>query len=302
MYKSCERVAERITEASGGRLVLKMHPGGGIVPAAKEFDGVDSRALDYGLSAFVYWMDKFPTAGMFTFTIGGLSPIEMYLWFATGEGNELAQRMVEGYNVVILPGQIGAPEIFLSSSKPVDSLADIKGLKIRTAGDDGVCFSEMGASVVFTPSGEIYENMQRGVIDAFQCSSPAVDWSMSLQEVADYIYLSPVRQPCEHNAYQINADAWAELPDDLKVLVKDMFMAEAWRYYGFITREDTVAVQQYKDYGCVVEPMAKDVEDEMVRQANILYEERAAEDPFYAEVLESWREYQKAIRAAYPRL
>jgi len=279
-----------------------MKPRGAIVPAAKEFDAVDARILDYGLSAFVYWMDKFPVAGMFTFTIGGLSPMEMYLWFATAGGNELAQRMVAGYNIVMLPGQIGTPEIFLSSTKPVNSVADLKGLKIRTAGDDGVCFSEMGAAVVFTPAPEIYENMQRGVIDAYQCSSPAVDWSISLQEVAKYIYLSGVRQPCEHNAYQINSDAWAELPDDLKVLVKDMFMAEAWTYYGFITLEDMVAVEQFRDYGVVAEPMAKEVEDEMVKQATKLYAERAAEDPFYAEVLKSWQDYQKAQRAAFARL
>jgi len=86
------------------------------------------------------------------------------------------------------------------------------------------------------------------------------------------------------------------------VLVKDMFMAEAWTYYGFITLEDMVAVEQFKGYGCVVEPMAKDIEDEMVRLGNKLYDERAAEDPFYAEVLESWREYQKAQRAAFARL
>jgi len=295
-------VSKRITEASGGRLVLKPHPGGAIVPGSKEFDGIDTGALDYSSTAFVYWMDKFPAAGMFTFTIGGLSPMEMYLWFVGGGGRELAQRMVSDYNVFLLPGAIGTPECFMGSSKPVNSLADIKGLKIRTAGDDGVCFTKMGAAVVFTPSPEIYENMQRGVIDAYQCSSPATDWSISLQEVADYVYLSGARQPCEHNPWLVNTDAWAALPDDLKLLVEDSVKSEAWNFYGEITFLDMEAVIKFQEYGTEIGPIPKDVEDEMARLGSELYDERAAEDAFYAEVLESWREYQSAIRDAFARL
>lgn len=297
------RWSERATQASAGRLVLKPQPAGGIVPATKEFDGVHGGSLDYALTAVTYWMDKFPAAGLFTFTIGGLSPVEQMLWHLQGGGNDLLQRMIKDYNVITVPGFIGSPEIFLSTTKPLKTLADVKGLKIRTAGDDGVCFTKMGASVVSMPPGEVYEGMKRGVIDAFQLSTPAVDYSMAMHEVVKNIYLSPVRQPSEYHAYLFNKDVWNnKLPADLKVLIQDAILAEAWQYYALITKLDRVAVEKYRAYGVTVAPIPKEIEDEMVKQAEALYAERSAKDAFYAEVLKSMRDFQKAVKEFFPRL
>lgn len=302
MYQGIVKMSEAVTAASGGRLVMKYHPAGAIAPAAEEFDAVHDGSLDYAMTAFTYWKDKFPAAGPFTFMVAGLSPIEKLAWYLTGGGKELADRMIVGYNVKLLPGVCATPEIFLSSSKPLETLDDIKGLKIRTAGDDGEIFSAMGAAVVFTPSGEVYEAMQRGVLDAFQLSSPAVDWTMATQEVADYIYLSGVRQPAEYHSFLFNTNSWAELPDDLKALVEQCCLAEAIRYYTWMMANDIEAVKKFKDYGTNIEPASKIIEDELVRQAEIFYDEKAAGDPFFAEVINSLREFQKIYREAWARL
>jgi TRAP-type mannitol/chloroaromatic compound transport system substrate-binding protein len=96
----------------------------------------------------------------------------------------------------------------------------------------------MGASVVMVPGGEIYESMQRGVIDAFQYTSPAGDVTMGFYEVIDYMYLSPVRQPCAGTMLAVNKDSWAELSPDLQAIVEHAFVGEAWHWYTIITRED----------------------------------------------------------------
>lgn len=302
MYQAIVRISEKVTEASGGRLVMKPNSAGAITTATKEFDGVHEGLLDYADSVSAYWMDKFPAAGPFTFTIGGLSPIEQFIWWSGGGGKELAERMIKGYDVKLLACACQTPEIFLWSNKPLKTVDDVKGLKIRTAGDDGTIFSRMGAAVVSMPSGEIYEGMQRGVIDAFQCSSPAVDYSIGLQEVGEYCYLSGVRQPQQLLLLMINTDRWAELPDDLKTLVEEECLAEGIRYYIWMTGLDIEGLQKIKDYGVVTEPASEEIVAEMVRQAEIFYDEKSAEDPFFAEVIKSQREFQKAYREAWERL
>jgi len=292
-----------VTLASGGRLVLKPQPAGGIVPATKEFDGIHGGSLDYAQTAFAYWKDKFPAAALFTFTVAGLSPVEQMLYHLQGGGKELAQKMVQDYNVILVPGWIGSAEIFLSTTKPLKSVADIKGLKIRTAGDDGVLFSRMGAAVVSMASGEVYEAMKRGVIDSFQLSSPAVDYSMAMHEVAKYIYISPVRQPSEYHAWLFNKNVWNnKLTNDLRALIEDEALAEAWRYYALITKMDTEALEKYKAYGCVVAPIPKDIEDEMVKQAETFYKEEAAKNPLFNEIYTSITTFQKKMREGFPRL
>jgi TRAP-type mannitol/chloroaromatic compound transport system substrate-binding protein len=160
----------------------------------------------------------------------------------------------------------------------------------------------MGAAVVFIPGGEVYEALQRGVIDACQLSSPAVDYSLGMNEVCDYIYLSGVRQPAEYHSFLFNTESWAALPDDLKVLVENCCLAEAIRYYMWMMEQDIEAVQKFKDYGCNVEPASQIIVDEIVRQAEIFYDEKAAEDPLYADVLESISNFQKNYRGAWARL
>jgi len=302
MYEGLADAANNIGRNSGGRLIWKVHPAGSIVEATKEFDGIDGGLIEVGLGAVAYWKDKWPAAGLFTFTVGGLSPMESMLWWNVGGGSELCHEMIADYDVMAFCGEITPPEVFLQSSEPLDTLNDIKGLKIRTGGDDGEIFAAMGASVVFMPSGEIYEGIQRGVIDAAQCSTPAIDWSMSLQEVCDYMYLSGVRQPADWSVITVKKSAFEALPDDLKGIVESEMNAVTPRFYGGLTQGDLEALVLFKDYGTNIAPASQVILDEMVSQAKTYYQKKSAGDPFSAKVLESIWGFQAQYREAWERL
>ncbi len=296
-----EDLVNRIKVASGGRLDITLHPTGAIVPSAQEFDGVDLGTLDFGNTAPSYQMDRWPAAGPFAFIVDGLTGMEYAAWLTVGGGAELAKQMYSETNVHLVEGWlVTPPEAFLQSTKPLQTVDDIKGLKIRTAGDDGELFARMGAAVVFLPGEEIYEALQRGVIDTAQLSTPAIDWTFAIQEVADYMYLSPVRQPTDPTWVLVNEKSWAALPDDLKQIVEEVTFAQGFRWYDRLLKLDIEAVQMFKDYGTIVEPASKEIEEELSRQAVLFYDEKAAEDPFYAEVIESIRSFRDAVREAWP--
>jgi TRAP-type mannitol/chloroaromatic compound transport system substrate-binding protein len=228
--------------------------------------------------------------------------MEQMAWWVAGGGKELAEKMLQDYKVKIFVGQFRTPEVFLHTTKPLKSVADIKGLKIRTAGDDGTLFSRMGAAVTMLPGGEVYEALQRGVIDACQLTGPAGNWDLALQEVTDYCYLSPVRQPAETVHNIVNEDKWNALPDDLKKLVEEIFFSEAVAWYPNVMKLDVEAVKKFKDYGNVVEPPPQDLVDELVRQADLFYDEKGAQDTLFAEVYNSIRQFRADVREAWPRL
>jgi TRAP-type mannitol/chloroaromatic compound transport system substrate-binding protein len=302
MYVGLEETADLIARSSGGRLVWQIYPAGALVEATKEFDGVHGGILEAGTGAASYWRDKFLAAGLFTFTVAGLSPMESLYWFETGGGKELLHRMIAGYDVQCFSGEITPPEIFLQSTKPLDTLDDIKGLKIRTAGDDGEIFDRMGASAIFLPAGEIYESLQRGVIDAAQLSTPALDWSFGMQEVADYLYLSGVRQPADWTLFFVKKSEFEALPDDLKRIVEAEMAALTPRFYAWLMTEDIKAMENFIAYGTNIAPASREIVDELARQARIFYEEKAAEDVFFAEVINSIWDFQDLYRATWERL
>jgi len=223
-------------------------------------------------------------------------------WWQHGGGKELYHKMIQEYDVQIFSGIVTPPEIFLQSTKPLKTLADLKGVKIRTSGDDGEILAKMGASIVSVAPGEIYESLKRGVIDAAQLSTPALDWSFGLQEVVDYMYLSPVRQPSDWAVVEIKKSAFEELPDDLKQIVDSEMNALTLRSYNWLLWADVEAIKSFKDYGTNVEPASQEIVDEMKRLAVILYDEKAAKDPVAAEIINSIRQNMKILREGWDRL
>lgn len=236
----------------------------------------------------------------FLANVGGMNTIQHYSWWNQGGGLELNARLLEdkGFKALTPPGGVNMlpPEVFMQTNKPINSLADLKGLKIRTAGIGGIVLEKMGASTVFLPGGEVYESMQRGVIDAFEYSTVYTNWSQGFHEVADYLILSGVRAPMEFNPFGVSTEAWNALPDDLKILVEDIMRAETMRAYQEAILMDIEAMVNFKDYGTTIMKLPAAVNAELIRVANEYYDEQAAKDPFFAEVIESKRAWKAVVK------
>jgi len=280
---------------------LKLHPAGAVVPALKEFDAVHDGIVEFAEIYSPYWLDKLPNAGVFAYTVGGLSALETYMWMTRGGGHAMLEKMIAAYNVVPIDGTYYPPETFLWTSKPLKTLADIKGMKIRTAGDDGEMFKQMGVAVVLLAGGETYDALKRGVIDGAQLSTPAIDITLAVHEVAKYAYLSPVRQPTDYTLLGVNKKSWEALTPGLKKLVQEMYVAAGINGYAKALSEDIKAVEFLKKYGTIIEPAPKEIENELIKQAQIFYDARAAKDAFYAEILKSQRDFAKIYREAFAR-
>ena len=299
---SLQTLADDVKAASGGRFIIKTYSGDAVAPAGKEFDAAESGLLDIGVETGSWLKDRWPYADLFTYRSASMTAMEMLLWNEVGGGLELAREMVQDSNVYVFNGLPMTPEIFLSSTDPINSPADLKGMRIRTAGGgiDGVAFEEAGASVVSVAGGEVYESIQRGVINAFQYSSPSMDYSNAFYEIVNYVYMSPVRQPTDYHYYYVNRDSYDELPADLQALLQLALRRHGMQFFMNQAQEDTVALAFYKDYGVTVEPMATSVEDLLRDVAAGVYADLAAEYPFAKKVIESQDAFYAKIREAFP--
>lgn len=218
-------------------------------------------------------------------------------WWNDGGGFELQERMFKGYNVMGIRGSCALlpPEIFAHTNKPINSLADMKGLKIRSAGVSGEVLKRIGASVVSMPGGEVYEAMKRGVIDAFEYSTAAVNWAQGFQEVAKYAILSGVRAPMEFNTYGVNRGAWEKLPPDLQTIVAEVMRGETMKAWAESQLAEAKAIENFRKYGTLLPKLPKDAETELIKFANQYYDEQSAKDPFAAEIIQSQRNYLNLV-------
>jgi TRAP-type mannitol/chloroaromatic compound transport system substrate-binding protein len=210
--------------------------------------------------------------------------------------------MCADYNVVFTGGFQTVPELFISSKTALNTPADIKGLKLRTAGDDGKIFTEMGASVVTLSTEETYESLMRGVLDGYQLSSPGYDYSVAMYEVVDYMYVGSIRQPQEWQPQMWNTETWNAMPDDLKKMIVEMGKAAAMNYYRFMVNFDLEAIPLLRATGTNVEFIPKAIEDDFVARAETLYAEYGAKDPFFTKVYNSIWAFKDLVRTTWQRM
>ncbi len=214
-----ERLAKIVNEMSNGRLEIKVFGAGELVPAFEVFDAVSSGAADMGHAGAYYWAGKAAATQFFTAIPFGLTAQEINSWIQNGGGQELWEELYAPFNLV--PRQGGNTGVQMAGwfNKEVNSLADLKGLKMRIPGLGGKVFEKAGGVPVTLPGGELYTSMQTGVIDATEWVGPYNDMAFGLHEVAKYYYYPGWHEPGAMLEFTINKEKYDALPADLKAIL-----------------------------------------------------------------------------------
>jgi len=290
-------VCRAITKASGGRLEVKPFVGGSIVPAYKEVDAINDNVLQMGYTCPMYNLDKWPSAGLISSRPGALAGEVLRSWFDYAGGADLMNKMMTGYNVFTFPGALSPlpAEVFFHSKVKITKVSDLKGLRVRCMGDGGEVMKKLGASVVIINGGDLYESMQRNVIDAFEYSTLASNWNMHFNEVAKYVILSPVRAPSDPQVFFINKTAFEKLPEDLQTIVQEVISSYTQKQHEYLIAESIKALDKFKAAGCEVYRLPVEVDVAVAKAADEFYSAKAAkEKPIFAEIYNSMKTYGEA--------
>jgi len=293
-YEAAVEFAKMVEEASDGRLVITTYNAGAIIPAGKEFDSVLSGTVEAVHGAPAWTLGYFPGAIFYNNTVGGLTANQQRMWLEK-EGLELARKNYSKLGAYYVgPLTPHNAEVFLHSTKPLRSVEDLKGFKARMGSAAlNEIFARMGAAPVFLPGGEVYEAVQRGIIDGFEYVTPSVNWGMGFQEVTDYMYLSPSRAPTDAQAVFVNQKTWDALPKDLQVIVTAVTHLVADQYYTKEIVGDAAALINFEQYGTKIEKVPADIEALLFKTADAYYAEQAASDPAYKEIYDSVINWKK---------
>ena len=185
---SAERVAERIAALSGGRLQITVHAAGEVVPAFEVLDAVGSGVAEMGHTAAFFWQGKQPAAVFYTTVPFGLTPAEHVAWIDAGGGQALWDELYAPFGVKPFMG--GNTGVCMGGwfRREIKSLADLRGLKLRTLGLGGEVYRRLGVTPQTTPPAEILVSLQSGVIDGAEFVGPGTDIALGLYRVASSYY------------------------------------------------------------------------------------------------------------------
>jgi TRAP-type mannitol/chloroaromatic compound transport system substrate-binding protein len=283
---------------SDGRLQVRVYGAGEIVPAFEVFDAVSQGVAEMGHGAAYYWKGKIPASVFFATVPFGLTAQEINGWLHFGGGLELWREVYAPFGVLPLAGGNTGTQMAGWFNREINSLEDIKGLKMRIPGLAGEVFAAVGGTSVRIPGGELYTSMQTGVIDATEWVGPYNDLALGLHEVAKYYYYPGWHEPGPSLEFIVNREAWDTLPPDLQAIVTAAARATNQNMLDEFTARNNAALRELIDrHGVQLRRLPDEVLLALARETDRVLERYVESDPLTRRVYESFRRFRDAVKA-----
>jgi len=206
---------KEVEEATGGKVKITNYPGQTLLEAAEIYEGVVRGTADLGHGSAAYSRNRFlvtegselPGIEFGSATANSLVAWETYKKFNPAEYSDVKIM----YLMAVGPG-------FLYSKKPIRTLADLKGMRIRATGPGADALKAMGAVPVAMTMPEVYESLSKGIIDG-QMAPPEVLKAWRQAEVTKYItVIPPIYASVQYSV--MNLAKWKLLPEDVKKAIE----------------------------------------------------------------------------------
>ena len=291
-----EKIANLVEEMSNGQMQITVYGAGEQVPAFGVFDAVSSGSHQMGHSGAYFWKGKVPAAQFFTSVPFGLTADEINAWVNRGGGLELWREIYEPFNIYPIPAGNTGTQMFGWFNKEINSLEDVKGLKMRIPGIGGEVLKEAGGIPVTLPGGELFTALQTGVIDATEWVGPYNDLTFGFHQAAKYYYYPGWHEPGPMLELLINMDAWNSLPKHLQVIIETATKAVNQDTLDeYLARNNQALTELVEVHGVELRKLPDDVIDEFRAISNEILSDLAEEDEVIAKIYDSYIEFKNNV-------
>lgn len=257
------------------------------------FDAVSKGSIDAAWATPAYWAGKIPAAALFTSVPFGPSPDEYLAWIYHGGGKELWEEIAHRHDIHPLFCGIVTPEASGWFREEIETIDDLKGLKIRYLGLGGRVMQKVGASPQLISGSDLYAALERGVVDAAEWATPAIDYSLGLYEVAKHYYFPGWHQQATLFDLMINQDKWDALSDQHRVQI-EVVCGDSIRA-GLAESEalQFEALEKLREQGVTIHRWPQSVLDQLRAAWQEVVAEASAEDADFARVWESLSSFRE---------
>lgn len=291
-----EYFADIVEEMSAGRMKIRVFGANELVGGLEVFDAVSSGAAEIGHSGAYYWQGKIAGTPFFSTIPFGLTGVEMNAWLDYGGGKELWREIYEPFNLYPTRGGNSGTQMFGWFNKEINSLEDIKGLKMRIPGLGGEVFSRAGGTPVTMQVSDVFTSMQTGALDATEFVGPYNDLAAGYHTVADYYYYPGWHEPGSTIELVFNKEKLDALPADLRAIVLNAAEVMNQKLLDEYTALNNAALQTLIDeHGVQLRKLPDDVLAEFRRLSADVVAELADTDATTRRIYESYSTFQKGV-------
>jgi TRAP-type mannitol/chloroaromatic compound transport system substrate-binding protein len=282
-----ETVARYVSEATDGKFQIQVFPAGEIAPAFEAANEVGKGAIECCHTCSYYYWGKDPTFAFGTAVPFGLNARQQFAWFYHGGGNDLLNEFYANHGYIGFPAGNTGAQMGGWFRKEINSVADMKGLKMRIAGFGGKVMSGIGVVPQQIPGGEIYPSLEKGTIDAAEWVGPYDDQKLGFYKVAKNYYYPGWWEGGASLHTFINLQKWNELPKAYQAILRQACQAANLDVTAKYDASNPGAIKSLVAAGAVLKPYPQDVMEAAFNAAKAAYAELSAANPAFKKVYES---------------
>jgi len=215
-----KRLEDEVRKVSGGQVTLVYHDSGTLVPAAEMFEAVRSGTVEAAFANSAAWSEKAPAFHLFSSIPFGPSAQEYLAWYYGGGGKALYQALYNRFGIHAIICGMASTEASGWFRKPVETVEDLKGLRMRTGGLGAKVLNKLGVETPDIGDTDVFIAFESGSIDAAEFSQPESDLALGVHERVGHYYFPGWHQPASLFDLMINRDDWKGMPETAKAQIE----------------------------------------------------------------------------------
>ena len=283
--------ADQVTTATNGDVEIRFEEPGALVSLGEIFGAVSSGSLDAGFAIPGYWSGINSALHVLVGVPFGPDAVTHMAWIQYGGGRELWTELYAPHNVVPVPCGIVPPEASGWFRNEIKTVEDLNGLKMRFGGLGAEVVKKLGVSVVSLSGGEVFPNLERGVIDATEFATPAIDSKLGLERVAKHYYFPGWHQQLATLEFLVNKDIWDGMTDAQRTAIENGCSAAIAHSLFKGTSEQAAPLAQFEEAGVTIHTWPDEILDALRAASEEVLAEQAAENPDFDRFYSSLKEF-----------
>ena len=292
------RFSEDVKRLSDGKFDIKFFEPGALVPALECFDAASKGSVESCWTTPGYHTGKLGT-GVAFFTAVPFGPQigEFLAWKWHGGGNDIRAAKYAEFNLIAFDCFCIGPETSGWFKQPVNSLEELKGMKMRFFGLGARVMQKMGVSTQLLAGADIYPALEKGVIDATEFSMPDIDQNLGFYQIAKNNYYPGWHQQVSCSEFLMNRDAYNKLPDNYKAMIEVAAGKQVIQTYADTEAKNPTAMNNMLSKFGVTNRRWDDATLAKFEAAwQEVVAEESAKDPFFKEIADSYFAFREVYR------
>jgi TRAP-type mannitol/chloroaromatic compound transport system substrate-binding protein len=292
IYGASDTIARTVAEATGGNFQIQVFAGGELVPPFGVVDAVQNATVECTHTAGYYFFGKDPTFAFCCAVPFGLNARQQNAWMIQGGGLDLMRDFLKDYNIINFPAGNTGAQMGGFFRKEINTVEDLKGLKLRVGGFAGTVLAKLGAVPQQIAGGDIYPSLEKGTIDAAEWVGPYDDEKLGLAKVAKFYYYPGWWEGGPQMDLFVNRDAYAALPKEYQEILAAACATANAEMLAKYDVNNPKALRRLVAAGVQLRPFSRDIMNAAWKAANEVYAETSEKNPRFKKVYEPWKAFR----------